>query len=265
MKKIYTVLIVVFAFVFITNVQAQEKSISGTVSSKLDGTTLPGVSIVVQGTARGTETDFDGNYTLRASVGETLSFSFIGMKTKTVVIDNSNTVNVALEEDADQLDEIVVTALGIKKSRKSLTYAAQDIKADELNRVKQTNPINSLSGKVAGVSISRSASGAGGSVKVVLRGNSSIGNNQPLYVVDGIPLSNPTSGQPGDTFGDINGGNRDGGDALSLINPDDVESLTVLKGASASALYGSAGSNGVILITTKKGSLELSKSIFLQT
>ena len=251
MKKIYTVLIVVFAF--ITNVQAQEKSISGTVSSKLDGTTLPGVSIVVQGTARGTETDFDGNYTLRASVGETLSFSFIGMKTKTVVIDNSNTVNVALEEDADQLDEIVVTALGIKKSRKSLTYAAQDIKADELNRVKQTNPINSLSGKVAGVSISRSASGAGGSVKVVLRGNSSIGNNQPLYVVDGIPLSNPTSGQPGDTFGDINGGNRDGGDALSLINPDDVESLTVLKGASASALYGSAGSNGVILITTKKG------------
>ncbi|MEE9408928.1 MAG: TonB-dependent receptor [Polaribacter sp.] len=254
MKKIYTILIVVFSFVFTSNVQAQEKSISGTVTSKLDGATLPGVSVVVQGTTKGAETDFDGIYTIKASVGDVLSFSFLGMKTKTVtVISSSKTLNIVLEEDADQLDEIVVTALGIKKSRKSLTYAAQDIDADELNRVKQTNPMNSLSGKVSGVAITRSASGAGGSVKVVLRGNSSIGNNQPLYVVDGIPLSNPTSGQPGDTIGDINGGNRDGGDALSLINPDDVESLTVLKGASASALYGSAGLNGVILITTKKG------------
>lgn len=254
MKKIYTIVIAVFSIVFTLNVQAQEKSISGTVTSKLDGTTLPGVSIVVQGTTRGTETDFDGNYTIKTSVGEILSFSSLGMKTKTVTVTgNSSTINVALEEDASQLDEIVVTALGIKKSRKSLTYAAQDIKADELNRVKQTNPVNSLSGKVSGVSITRSSSGAGGSVKVLMRGNASIGNNQPLYVVDGIPLSNPTSGQPGDTFGDINGGNRDGGDALSLINPDDIESLTVLKGASASALYGSAGLNGVILITTKKG------------
>lgn len=254
MKKIHTILIAVFSFIFIINVQAQEKSISGTITSKSDGVTLPGVSIVVQGTARGTETDFDGKYTIKASVGDVLSFSFLGMKTKTVTItSDSKTIDVVLEDDANQLDEIVVTALGIKKSRKSLTYAAQDINAEELNKVKQTNPVNSLSGKVSGVAITRSASGAGGSVKVVLRGNSSIGNNQPLYVVDGIPLSNPTSGQPGDTFGDINGGNRDGGDALSLINPDDVESLTVLKGASASALYGSAGLNGVILITTKKG------------
>ncbi|MCL7753496.1 TonB-dependent receptor [Polaribacter sp. Z022] len=254
MKKIYTILIAVFSFVLTLNVQAQEKSISGTVTSKSDGTTLPGVSVVVQGTTRGTETDFDGKYTIKASVGDILSFSFLGMKAKTVtILGNTTTINVVLEDDADQLDEIVVTALGIKKSRKSLTYSAQDINADELNKVKQTNPVNSLSGKVSGVAITKSASGAGGSVKVVLRGNSSIGNNQPLYVVDGIPLSNPSSGQPGDTFGDINGGNKDGGDALSLINPDDVESLTVLKGASASALYGSAGLNGVILITTKKG------------
>jgi len=253
MKKIYTILIVVFSCVFTLNVHAQEKNISGTVTAKSDGSTLPGVSVAVQGTAKGTETDFDGKYTIKVATGKVLSFSFLGMKTKTVTVTDSNTINVVLEDDADQLDEIVVTALGIKKSRKSLTYAAQDIDADELNRVKQTNPVSSLSGKVSGVSITRSASGAGGSVKVVLRGNSSIGNNQPLYVVDGIPLSNPTSGQPGSTFGDINGGNRDGGDALSLINPDDVESLTVLKGASASALYGSAGLNGVILITTKKG------------
>ena len=175
------------------------------------------------------------------------------MTTKQVTINTTNVINVQLEEDNEQLSEVVVTALGIKKTRKSLTYAAQDINADELNKAKQTNPINSLSGKVAGVSITRSASGVGGSVKVTLRGNSSIGNNQPLYVVDGVPLSNPSSSQPGSTFGDINGGNRDGGDALALINPDDIESLTVLKGASASALYGSAGLNGVILITTKKG------------
>lgn len=253
MKKFYTILIAIFSLAFSYNGLAQEKIISGTVTSKSDGTTLPGVSIVVQGTTRGTETDFDGKYTIKASVGEVLSFSFLGMKTKNVTVASSNTIDVALEDDAGQLNEVVVTALGIKKTRKSLTYAAQDIKADELSKVKQTNPVNSLSGKVSGVSITRSASGAGGSVKVVLRGNSSIGNNQPLYVVDGIPLSNPTSGQPGDTFGDINGGNKDGGDALSLINPDDVESITVLKGASASALYGSAGLNGVILITTKKG------------
>ncbi len=253
MKKIKVVLIVIFSLVFSINAMAQEKSISGTVTSKLDGVALPGVSVIVQGTERGTQTDFDGKYSIRVSVGEVLNFSFLGMKTASITVGNSNVIDVALDEDAASLDEIIITALGIKKTRKSLTYSAQDINAEELNKAKQTNPINSLSGKVSGVSITRSASGVGGSVKVTLRGNSSIGNNQPLYVVDGIPLSNPSSSQPGDTFGDINGGNRDGGDALALINPDDIESLTVLKGASASALYGSAGLNGVILITTKKG------------
>ena len=253
MKNIYAILVVIFSFVLALSASAQEKSVSGTVTSKSDGLSLPGVSIVVQGTTRGSETDFDGKYTIKASEGEILSFSYIGMKTKQVTVGTTNTINVVLEEDLDQLDEIVVTALGVKKTRKSLTYAAQDINAAELNTVKQTNPMNSLSGKVAGLTVTRSASGAGGSVKVVLRGNSSIGNNQPLYVIDGIPLQNPSSSQPGDTFGDVNGGNKDGGDVLSLINPDDIESLSVLKGASASALYGSAGLNGVILITTKKG------------
>tara|TARA_R110001592_G_scaffold325549_2_gene605638 strand:- start:2460 stop:5477 length:3018 start_codon:yes stop_codon:yes gene_type:complete len=247
--------IFLFSFLLLT-VQitfAQEKEITGTVTSKTDGAPLPGVNVLVEGTTKGAQTDFDGNYSITASVGEVLKFSYIGLSTMQIPVGASNVINVQLEEDAEQLNEIVVTALGIKKTRKSLTYAAQDINADELNKAKQTNPINSLSGKVAGVAITRSASGVGGSVKVTLRGNSSIGNNQPLYVVDGIPLSNPSSSQPGDTFGEINGGNRDGGDALALINPDDIESLTVLKGASASALYGSAGLNGVILITTKKG------------
>ena len=253
MKKLIPLLILVFSLANTHLVQAQVKTISGTVTAESDGTPLPGVNVVIQGTAKGSQTDFDGNYSIEASIGDVLEFSFIGMKSKSVNVTDTNTLNVVLTDDALSLDEVIITALGVKKTRKSLTYAAQDIKADELNRVKQTNPINSLSGKVAGVSISRSASGAGGSVKVTLRGNSSIGNNQPLYVVDGIPLSNPSSSQPGITFGDINGGNRDGGDAMALINPDDIESLTVLKGASASALYGSAGLNGVILITTKKG------------
>lgn len=244
-----------FSFLLLT-VQfsfSQEKEITGTVTSKADGIPIPGVNVLVKGTTNGTQTDFEGNYLISASVGDILSFSYLGMTTVEIPVQDSNTINVQLEENAEQLSSVIVTALGVKKSRKSLTYAAQDINAEELTKIKQTNPVSSLSGKVAGVSITRSASGAGGSVKVTLRGNSSIGNNQPLYVVDGIPLSNPSSGQPGDTFGDINGGNRDGGDALSLINPDDIESLTVLKGASASALYGSAGLNGVILITTKKG------------
>jgi TonB-dependent SusC/RagA subfamily outer membrane receptor len=254
MKKIKILLFTVFSLLLSTSLIAQEKSISGTVTSKSDGGALPGVSVVVKNTTRGTETDFDGKYTIKASAGDVLTFSFVGMQTYSVIITpNTTTIDAQLEDGDNVLDEVVVTAFGIKKTRKSITYAAQDIKADELNKVKQTNPVNSLSGKIAGASITRSASGAGGSVKVLIRGNSSIGNNQPLYVVDGTPLNNPTSGQPGDTFGDINGGNRDGGDALSLINPDDIESLTVLKGASASALYGSAGSNGVILITTKTG------------
>jgi len=253
MKQITKLLFVFLALAVTFQVSAQETTITGTVTSSLDDVALPGVSVVLQGTQKGTQTDFDGNYTIEASKGDVLLFSFVGMSSQAITIGDSSQINVVLLEDAESLDEVIVTALGIKKTRSSLTYAAQDVKADELNRVKQSNPISSLSGKVAGLSVTKSASGVGGSVKVVLRGNSSIGNNQPLYVVDGIPLSNPTAGQPSLTFGDINGGNVDGGDALALINPDDIESMTVLKGASASALYGSAGLNGVILITTKKG------------
>ncbi|MDD7915773.1 carboxypeptidase-like regulatory domain-containing protein [Polaribacter sp. MSW5] len=210
MKNFYTILIAVFSFTCTFSSMAQEKSVSGTVTSKSDGSTLPGVSIVVQGTTKGTETDFDGKYTITTSVGDILSFSFLGMKTKTITVSESNTINVVLEDDADQLDEIVVTALGIKKSRKTLTYSAQDVKGDDLTRVKQTNPINSLSGKSAGLTITRSASGVGGATKVVLRGNSSTSNNDPLYVIDGVPMSNSGNGQNGDSG---NGRGIFGGDA----------------------------------------------------
>ncbi|WP_066222374.1 SusC/RagA family TonB-linked outer membrane protein [Formosa haliotis] len=237
--------------------QAQSKEIKGTVTSKADGMPIAGVNVLVLGTSNGTLTDFDGNYTIDANVGDVLKFSYLGMTTSQVTVGASSTYNVQLDEDSQQLNEVVVTALGIKKEKKALTYSAQEVGGDELTRVKQTNPINSLSGKSAGVTITRSSSGLGGASKVVLRGNSSTSNNDPLYVIDGIPMLNSGNGSNGNEPGtDIFGsqtGNRDGGDAMSLINPDDVESMTVLKGASASALYGSQGANGVILITTKKG------------
>ncbi|MDO6759282.1 SusC/RagA family TonB-linked outer membrane protein [Tamlana sp. 2_MG-2023] len=235
----------------------QEKEIKGTVTSKADGIPLPGVNVTVQGTTNGAQTDFDGHYSLTVNSGDVLAFSYLGMTTKLITVGQQDVINAQLEEDAEELKAVVVTALGIKKERKALTYSAQEVGGDELTRVKQTNPINSLSGKSAGLTISRSSSGLGGATKVVLRGNTSTTNNDPLYVIDGIPMLNSGNGSNGNEPGtDIFGsqtGNRDGGDAMSLINPDDIESMTVLKGASASALYGSQGANGVILITTKKG------------
>lgn len=232
----------------VETVERLQQQVSGTILDQ-QGIPLAGANIIEKGTTNGTQTDFDGNYAISVDDNAVLVISYIGFQTQEIPVNGQSTIDITLVEDANQLSEVIVTALGIQKTRKSLTYAAQDIDSDELNRVKQTNPMNSLSGKVAGVAITRSSSGVGGSVKVTLRGNNSFGNNQPLYVVDGVPLSNPTASQPTSTFG----GGRDGGDALSLINPDDIESLTVLKGASASALYGNAGLNGVILITTKKG------------
>lgn len=257
MKKLVLLLIMVFSLTFTQQVQAQVKTISGTVTAESDGTPLPGVNVVIQGTTRGSQTDFDGNYTIEASNGDILVFSFMGMKTKSVTVADANTINVTLLDDAQNLDEVIVTALGMKKEKKALTYSAQEVKGADLTKVKQTNPINSLSGKSAGLTITKSSSGVGGASKVILRGNSSTTNNDPLYVIDGIPMLNSGNGQNGEAPGvNIFGsqiGNRDGGDALSLINPDDIESITVLKGASAAALYGSQGANGVILITTKSG------------
>ncbi len=251
MKLVKILFVAFFSLMISHEIIAQEKTVSGTVTS--DGEPLPGVAVVVKNTKKGTTTDFDGKYQISASPQDVLVFTFVGMKPVEIKVGNQQTINVTMEESAESLKKVIVTALGIKRQRKSLTYAAQDLKSDELQRVKQTNPINSLSGKVAGLTINRNASGAGGSVKVLLRGNNSLGNNQPLYVIDGVPMANPTSYTPWSTFGNKSGGNRDGGDALSLLNPDDIESISVLKGASASALYGSAGLNGVILITTKKG------------
>jgi TonB-linked SusC/RagA family outer membrane protein len=239
-------------------------SITGVVKDET-GATLPGVSVVIKGTSTGAQTDANGKFTLSANAGDVLVFSYVGYTTKTVTVGPYPTLTVVLSTDAKNLNEVVVTALGVKRSEKSLTYASQQVNSDAITTVKTDNLVNSLNGKLAGVNIAPSASGVGGSVKVILRGNKSAGgNNQPLYVIDGIPISNGSNsnGQPNSTFGTNVGqggniagvsANQDGGDGISNLNPDDIESMTVLKGAAAAALYGSQAQNGVILITTKKG------------
>jgi TonB-linked SusC/RagA family outer membrane protein len=235
----------------------QEREISGIVKDA-KGSPLPGVSVQLKGTTKGTQTNTAGEYKLSAKAGDVLIFSSIGFESKEVSVLSSPTLNVTLGENVKGLNELVVTALGVKKAAKSLTYSTQRIGNEELTTAKDANLMNSISGKAAGITINRSTSGVGGSVKVILRGNKSAqSSNQPLYVIDGIPMTNYTTQQPNSTWGGDGTSNfspgRDGGDGISSLNPDDIESISVLKGASASALYGSQAANGVILITTKKG------------
>lgn len=214
------------------------------------GESLPGVSVRVKGTAVGTTTDIQGNFSLNAPDNGVLVFSYVGYISQEVTVNGRTTINVTLAEDSQMLGEVIVTALGIERASKSLNYAAQTVKTADLNQAKETNLINSLAGKVAGVTITKNATGPGSSSNVVLRGQRSVfGSNQPLYVIDGVPMDN-TSREVG-TGGTH--GSRDGGDGIGMLNSDDIESMTILKGASAAALYGSAGQNGAIIITTKRG------------
>jgi TonB-linked SusC/RagA family outer membrane protein len=234
--------LLVFAFGF--SVQAQ--SISGTVTDE-NGVPLPGATVLVEGTQNGVSTDFDGNYSISASSGDSLVFSFVGYSTQSVAVGSSSTVDVSLQPD-NALSEVVVTALGVKRNTKAVGYSITQVEGDAISANPSTNAINALQGKVAGVMITGSAMGAKGSSRVVIRGASSLsGNNQPLYVVDGITINNNNLGAAGMW------GGTDFGDGISSINPDDVESVTVLKGGAAAALYGSRASNGVIIITTKSG------------
>ena len=228
---------------------AQERAVSGVVSDNA-GLPLPGVSVLIKGTKSGTQTDFDGKYSIKAAPNQALVFSYVGMKTKEVLA-SLKSVNVILETDAEQLNEVVVTtALGIKREKKSLGYATQEVKGDAVSKVKSSNFVNSLSGKIAGLEIKTSGN-LGGSTQVIIRGNNSIaGNNQALFVVDGVPVDNGNSNSSDQKNGR---GGYDYGNAASDINPDDIQSINVLKGAAATALYGSRASNGVVMITTKKG------------
>lgn len=219
------------------------------------GETIVGANILEQGTTNGASTDIDGKFTLTVLSNSNLIVSFIGYQTQTVPVNGKTDFTIKLKEETEMLDAVVVTAMGIKKKASSLTYSTQQVGGDELTRAKDANMINSLAGKTAGVQINRNSSGLGGSAKVIIRGNrSAAGNNQPLYVIDGVPMLNSTTEQAVTvTGGTADAGNRDGGDGISNLNPDDIESMSILKGASAAALYGSSAANGVILITTRKG------------
>ena len=230
-----------------TTVFAQNVTVQGTVSDATNGETLPGVSVVLRGTTRGTITDLDGNYTISVPADAVLSFSSVGFKGVNIDVNGRTVINVHLDPDAEFLDEVVVTALGISRSEKTLGYSATTVKSDEIVAARTTNAMSALAGKVAGVQIQNTSTDPGAASGVIIRGFSSVaGSNQPLYVVDGVPLSNSTlSSASGDKSTAISG--------IANIPAESIESMTVLKGAAATALYGSRAANGVVIVTTKSG------------
>jgi len=248
MRKI-TMMLAFLLFAGLNFAFAQTKTISGTVTSADDGSALPGVTVMVKGTTNGTVTDANGKYSLQVgNNATTLVFSFVGMKTQEIPIAGKTTINVAMSSEAISMNEVVVTALGISREKKSLGYAVQDVKGSDLAKVPKDNVLNALAGRVSGVQVTASSGAVGASTRITIRGNSSFrSNNQPLFVVDGVPVSNATTGA-------TQWGGVDFGNAIADIDPENIKSMTILKGASAAALYGSRALNGVVLITTKKGS-----------
>jgi TonB-linked SusC/RagA family outer membrane protein len=245
--KLKVILTLLLAF-FVQISFAQEKTVSGTVSDSSG--TLPGVSVLIRGTTTGTDTDFDGKYTIKASTGDVLVFSYVGYKNVQKTVGSSNTINISMLEDENVLDEIVVTALGLNKQKRAIGYATEVVKGDELTNARESNIVNSLQGKVTGVQVTQSSGNLGSSSRVIIRGVSSLtGNNQPIWVVDGVIINNSQSVSNGSRIS----GNRDFANGASVINPDDVESMNILKGAAATALYGSRAAAGAIIVTTKKG------------
>jgi TonB-linked SusC/RagA family outer membrane protein len=247
--------LVCLLFVSLPEVWAQVNTITGTVTSADKGVPLAGVSVMEQGSLAATVTGEDGQYSLNVKNKKAnLVFSFTGFSAQTININSQSRVNVTLAADTKNLSEVVVTAFGIEKNKKALTYSTQVVEGSKLTEARESNVANSLKGRVAGLHVNSSSGGPGGSSFVMIRGNSSLtGSGQPLYVVDGVPIDNQTL-----DAAQVWGG-RDYGDGINNINPDDIENVTVLKGPSGASLYGARGSNGVILITTKKG--KKSKSI----
>lgn len=238
-----------FSFCAIASVFAQ-RSVSGTITSSEDGSSIPGVNVVLKGTTTGTTSDLDGNYRLTVpDDGGVLIFSFIGLVSQEIEIGSRSVIDVPMTSDVQELETVVVTALGIERESRSLGYAVSSVSSEELVKARETNILNALQGKVTGVRIGRSSGNLGGSTKVLIRGVSSLNNrNNPLWVVDGVPISNAQDA----TTSRISG-NRDFGNNAGLINPDDIESINVLKGGAAAALYGSRAGAGVIVVTTKRG------------
>jgi TonB-linked SusC/RagA family outer membrane protein len=244
----------------------RKHGVSGVVVAD-DGTPLPGVNVIIKGTSKGTITDMDGHYSLEVPDGSTvLMFSFVGYEPQEIPVGDRKVIDVVLKESVQKIEKVVVTGLGISRKQKSLGYAVTEVGGDAVSEAKEANMINSLAGKVAGLQINRTAGGVGSSSRVILRGITSLlGSNRPLFVVDGVPVSSGNLGSAGEW------GGRDMGDNIADINPEDIESISVLKGPSASAIYGSIGANGVILITTKSGKkkegvgIEISSSASMET
>ena len=233
----------------------------------VSGEPLIGATIREKGGTRGTVTDIEGNFILSVPDSAVLQVSFVGYESIEVSVGGRKTLEIQLRENTVMLDNVIITALGLEKKEASLAYSIQKVKVEELTRMKEVNMITALAGKAAGVQINKNSSGIGGSAKVSLRGiRSASGDNQPLYVIDGVPMLNIGTEQAYSAIGGTaNAGNRDGGDGISNLNPEDVESISILKGAPAAALYGSQAANGVILITTKKGNTAGQRNIYFST
>lgn len=250
-KRSFLTVVMFLIGMFMTGAYAQTHTVSGLVKDKEMGESLVGVSVSVKGTKNATMTDLNGNYTIQTNAKDVLEFKYVGMKNAEETVGNRKIINVSLSPNAESLGEVVVTAMGIKRQSETLTYSAQTVGGKDVNDIKSINMINSLQGKSAGLQITPNSTGAGGSSKILFRGNKSIsGSNQPLIVIDGVPtMTNTTTSQVSSDYG----GERDAGDVMSTINPDDIASITLLKGAAASALYGAVAANGAIMITTKQG------------
>jgi TonB-linked SusC/RagA family outer membrane protein len=248
MNKFF-VCIFIFLFLQVHILFSQTRGISGKVISSEDSLGLPGVTVIVKGTGIGTITDVEGNYLIEISdEADSLVFSFVGMQPHVVSVAGKNVINVTLKPQLYEVNEVVVTALGIKRASKALGYSATSVSSKDLTEGRDRSMLNSLQGKVAGVNISSASGAPGASSRILLRGISTLGgSNQPLFVIDGVPVNNSFTGSTS-----INGG-TDFGNKINDLNPDDIENISILKGASGSALYGSRAANGVIIITTKKG------------
>ncbi|MEF9985833.1 MAG: SusC/RagA family TonB-linked outer membrane protein [Bacteroidales bacterium] len=247
----FVMMAIVAMFFSVGAMWAQNVNVTGTVTDK-NSEPLAGVYVLVQGTKAGTSTDVDGKYVLNAPANGTLVFSSMGFQNLAIAVSNRSVINVTMQDDAVMLEDVVVTAMGIKREKKALGYAVQDVKGAALVENRTANLATSLAGKVAGMNITATST-PGGSNRIVIRGNNSIsGNNMPLIVIDGVPYDN--SQGVGSTT-DVSWGGSDTGDGLSMLNPEDVESISVLKGPSATALYGSRGGNGVLVVTTKRGQI----------
>lgn len=256
MKRFLQVKFVALLFLIGISASAQDRTVTGRVTSSEDGSAIPGVNVVLKGTTSGTVTDSEGRYSISIpSGGGTLVFSFIGLQTQEIETGDRSQVNVALVSDATQLSDVIVTATGIKREVRSLGYGVERIGGDKVTQVSEPDPLRALSGKIAGVNIIGSSGAAGSATRITIRGSSSLlGATQPLIVVDGIPYDNSTNA----VFGQLTGGGAYGS-RIQDIDPNNIASINVLKGAAASALYGTRGANGVIVITTKTGGSSPSK------